>query len=141
MFLDDRCVLTHGESDYVCWLITSLSTSTGHFLSLDKSHLNRAQDVFVYLGIEFDVPAQKIRIPPARKDKIRHLLTSVLADLDHIPFHTLERLRGMFVSISLVCPLSALYIREMNRALAYAESQLEEVIKGNFSCGLRPGPL
>ena len=132
-FVDDRCVLTHGPSDYICWLITSLSTSTGHFLSLNKSHLNTARDVFVYLGIEFDVPAQKVRIPLVRKVKIRDLLTVLLADLDHIPFHSLEKLRGMLVSILLVCPLSALYIREMNRVLAAAEEQLQEVIKGNIS--------
>ena len=105
-----------------------MSTSTGHFLSLNKSHLNRPQTVFVYLGIEFDVPKQVIRVPEKRKTKIRNLLTLILADLECIPFHSLEKLRGMLISIAMVCPLARLYIREMNRALQHAEDYLQDSI-------------
>lgn len=85
-FPDDRCIVLHGLGEYICLLITSFSTSTGHFLSLNKSHLNRPQTTFVYLGIEFDVPRQLIRIPSKRKEKIRHRLTILLADLGYFPF-------------------------------------------------------
>ena len=41
-----------------------------------------------------------------------------------VTFDDLERLRGRLVSISLVCPLARLYIREMNQALQYGEEAL-----------------
>ena len=87
--IDDRCIIIHGSGGYICWLITSMSTSTGHFLSLNKSHLNRPQTVFVYLGIEFDVPRQLIRIPSKRKEKIRARLKMLMDDLgkSKLPFY------------------------------------------------------
>ena len=39
-------------------------------------------------------------------------------------FENLEKLRGRLVSISIVCPLSRLYIREMSRLLQIAEEFL-----------------
>ena len=41
-----------------------------------------------------------------------------------VTFDDLEKLRGRLVSISLVCPLSRLYIREMNRLLQIGEEYL-----------------
>ena len=81
---------------YLGWLVASLSTSTGHFLSLNKSNLDVPQSKFTYLGIgnslfakksplntlylEFDVPAQKIRVPEERKNKIRLLIDHILTN-------------------------------------------------------------
>ena len=129
LYIDDRAIVVNDEVDYLGWLVTSLSTSTGHFLSLGKSNLTEKQTQFVYLGIEFDLPREKIRVPEKRKVKIKDLLNDLLSNLDSIPFHSLERLRGKLISILIVCPLAKLYIREMNRVLAEHEAQLSEVIQ------------
>ena len=64
------------------------------------------------------------------------LLDELLSDLDHIPFHSLERLRGKLISILIVCPLAKLYIREMNRVLAAAELTLTPVLKADTALEL-----
>jgi len=51
LYIDDRAIVCDDNDDYVSWLVVSLSTSTGHYLSLDKSNLESAQKVFTYLGI------------------------------------------------------------------------------------------
>ena len=45
-----------------------------------------------------------------------------------VTFDDLERLRGRLVSISIVCPLSRLYIRVMNEALKIGEENLQVLI-------------
>ena len=54
--VDDRCIVCEPGEEYLGWLITSLSTSCGHFLSLHKTNVKEAEAVFVYLGFEFDCP-------------------------------------------------------------------------------------
>ena len=51
LYIDDRAIVCESNDDYISWLVSSLSTSTGHYLSLNKSHLDKAQRVFIYLGI------------------------------------------------------------------------------------------
>ena len=51
LYIDDRAIVCEQNDDYISWLVSSLSTSTGHYLSMDKSNLDRAQTVFIYLGI------------------------------------------------------------------------------------------
>ena len=51
LYIDDRAIVCDDNDDYISWLVASLSTSTGHYLSLDKSNLEKAQKVFTYLGI------------------------------------------------------------------------------------------
>ena len=53
---DDRCIICEPGEEYLGWLITSLSTSCGHFLSLHKTNVKDAKATFVYLGFEFDCP-------------------------------------------------------------------------------------
>lgn len=55
-FLDDRCIVCEPGEEYLGWLITSLSTSCGHFLSLHKTNVKESKAIFVYLGFEFDCP-------------------------------------------------------------------------------------
>ena len=51
LYIDDRAVIVDDMGDYLGWLISALSTSTGHFLSLGKSSLEKGETVFIYLGI------------------------------------------------------------------------------------------
>ena len=133
LYIDDRAIVVNDEVDYLGWLIPSLSTSSGHFLSLGKSNLTEKQTQFIYLGIEFDLPREKIRVPEKRKLKIKDLLADLLSNLNSIPFHSLERLRGKLISILIVCPLAKLYIREMNRVLAEHEAEMSEIIQSDFA--------
>ena len=59
-----------------------------------------------------------------RKEKILAQLQQLQKQFT-FTFDELERLRGRLVSISLVCPLSRLYTREMNRVLQIAEENLQ----------------
>ena len=42
-----------------------------------------------------------------------------------VTFDDLERLRGRLVSIAIVCPLTRLFIREMNAVLKVGEENLQ----------------
>ena len=53
---DDRCIICEPGEEYLGWLITSLSTSCGHFLSLHKTNVKESKPIFTYLGLEFDCP-------------------------------------------------------------------------------------
>ena len=53
---DDRCIVVEPGEEYLGWLITSLSTSCGHFLSLHKTNVKESKATFTYLGFEFDCP-------------------------------------------------------------------------------------
>ena len=53
---DDRCIVCEPGEEYLGWLITSLSTSCGHYLSLHKTNVKKAKPIFTYLGFEFDCP-------------------------------------------------------------------------------------
>ena len=65
-----------------------------------------------------------LSVKKSRKEKIRLQLTEVLSQLT-VKFDDLEKLRGRLISISLVCPFSRLFIREMNRLLQLAEANLQ----------------
>ena len=56
LYIDDRCIVVEPGEEYLGWLITSLSTSCGHFLSLHKTNVKEAKPIFNYLGFEFDCP-------------------------------------------------------------------------------------
>ena len=119
------------------WLLTGLCTASGHFLSLHKANVKEPVPIFVYLGYEFDCPKLEIRLPEKRKLKMRTLLGSML-NQKVVPFHDLEKFRGMAIrydlafqfiikfvfSLSFICPLALLYIREMTRLLVSASEQL-----------------
>ena len=104
----------------------ALCTATGHFLSVHKANLDRPASVFTYLGFEFDVPKQILRVPEARRDKIR---THIREILQHpiCDFHELEKLRGRLCSLILVCPLTKLYIREITAVLTTSRSYKNEL--------------
>ena len=101
-----------------------MSTSVGTFLSTHKANLKDPAPCFDFLGFHFDCPNLLLSVKASRKEKIRVQLQEILTSLV-VKFDDLEKLRGRLVSISLVCPFSRLYIREMNRLLQIAESNLQ----------------
>ena len=43
LYIDDRLLLNSDNSPHLGWLLTAMATSTGHFLSLNKSELEPKQ--------------------------------------------------------------------------------------------------
>ena len=43
LYIDDRLLLNTDASPHLGWLLTAMATSTGHFLSLNKSQLEPRQ--------------------------------------------------------------------------------------------------
>ena len=81
-------------------------------------------EVFTFLGFEIDIPKQEVRVPEARKIKIRHQLEDILSK-PMCEFNQLEKMRGRMCSLALVCPLTRLYIRQITYALSLAENLLQ----------------
>lgn len=52
-------------------------------------------------------------------------LLNVMLSKPRLEFQDLEKFRGMAISLSLICPLSLLYIREMTRVLTTAGQRLQ----------------
>ena len=101
----------------------ALCTSTGHFLSVHKANLGNPKRVFTYLGFEFDVPRQVLRVPDSRREKIRAQIQEICSH-PICDFHELEKLRGRLCSLLIICPLTRLYIREMTNVLVLKRFQI-----------------
>ena len=112
------------DEDYLSWILPALCTSTGHFLSVHKSTLQKPTTVFSFLGFEFDIDKQRVSIPQKRKDKIRSNIRDILKH-PICEFAALEKLRGKFCSLALVCPLTRLNIRAITHALTLNETILQ----------------
>lgn len=48
LYIDDRLILNTDASPHLGWLLTAMATSTGHFLSLNKSELEPKQVINLY---------------------------------------------------------------------------------------------
>ena len=120
-------VIGPGE-DYLSWVLPALCTSTGHFLSVHKSTLKEPTSVFSFLGFEFDINKQEMAVPLKRKEKIRSEIQKILAH-PICEFAALEKLRGKFCSLALVCPLTRLNIRAITHALTLHENLLQPEIQ------------
>ena len=116
-------VIGPGE-DYLSWVLPALCTSTGHFLSVHKSTLQDPTSIFSFLGFEFNIDRQEISVPEKRKIKIRSDIREILKH-PICEFAALEKLRGKFCSLALVCPLTRLNIRSITHALRLHESLLQ----------------
>ena len=81
-------------------------------------------EVFTFLGFEIDIPKQEVRVPEARKIKIRNQLQEILAH-PVCEFSQLEKMRGRMCSLALVCPLTRLYIRHITHVLSLSEHLLQ----------------
>ena len=119
-------VIGPGE-DYLSWILPAICTSTGHFLSVHKSTLNEPTSVFSFLGFEFNIEKQEISVPLKRKEKIRSDIRQLLSH-PICEFSALEKLRGKFCSLALVCPLTRLNIRSITHALMLHEGLLQPEI-------------
>ena len=120
-------VIGPGE-DYLSWVLPALCTSTGHFLSVHKSTLSRPTSVFTFLGFEFNIESQSVCVPEKRKEKIRcdirNLLKHPICD-----FSALEKLRGKFCSLALICPLTRMNIRAITHTLTFNEHILQPEVQ------------
>ena len=112
------------NEDYLSWVLPALCTSSGHFLSIHKSTLQKPASVFSFLGFEFDIEKQKVSVPLKRKEKIRSNIREILKH-PICNFAELEKLRGKFCSLALVCPLTRLNIRAITHVLTLHESLLQ----------------
>ena len=114
--------------DYLSWVLPALCTSTGHFLSVHKSTLQNPTSIFTFLGFEFNVEAQEISVPASRKEKIRAAIQKILKE-PVCEFSALEKLRGKFCSLALICPLTRLNIRAITHALKYNEYLMQPEVQ------------
>ena len=116
------------NEDYLGWILPALCTSTGHFLSIHKSTLQKPASIFSFLGFEFNIEAQRVSVPEKRKNKIRSDIKNLLR-APICNFSDLEKLRGKLCSLALVCPLTRLNIRAMTASLTLGEQLLQPDIQ------------
>ena len=67
-------------------------------------------------------------MPSKRKDKIRSDIRNILS-FPICEFSALEKLRGKFCSLALVCPLTRLNIRSITHTLTLSENLLQPEIQ------------
>ena len=120
-------VIGPGE-EYLSWILPALCTSTGHFLSVHKSTLQEPASIFSFLGFEFNIEKQHVSVPSKRKEKIRTSIREILKT-PICDFSALEKLRGKFCSLALVCPLTRLNIRAITHALTLYEHILQPEVQ------------
>ena len=76
------------------------------------------------MGFEFNIDKQEISVPQKRKEKIRADIRQIMSH-PICNFSALEKLRGKFCSLALVCPLTRLNIRAITHVLALNEHILQ----------------
>ena len=122
LYLDDRLVIDNDKSmingvPRNSFVTAALVIAKGGFISLQKSDFNpkMAQD---FLGLRLDTDLCTISVPPEKWKRFKEML-SLFLEHNECTFKELEKLRGKCVSFILCNPMTKLFIRCMNRTIAY----------------------
>ena len=123
LYLDDRALIDHRD-DLVngigpsAIITTALSVCNGGYISLAKSDFKPSPRQR-FLGLILDTEQGTIEVPEDKWLQFQDTVTRLL-NQNSATFKELEQLRGKAVSFILCNPLTKLYIRQMNRAIAIA---------------------
>ena len=101
-----------------CFLTSLLCVAGGGFISLTKSDFEPKQ-IQEFLGLKLDTRLCQISVPIKKWTKFVKIIKQALANA-YIIFETLEQIRGKAVSFILCNPMTKLFIRQMNQAIADA---------------------